>query len=843
MKRNNKNDKSISTRFKNWISTFREATVVEFESRIFMSWKRIIKFVGISLVPIIYGVVCVLAFWNPLSGIGNAPIAIMNNDNSIILVTSHDGKNLKMGALEDENGEILGVNADQKTMNQYLYNLQNGFDYTGENILETVNLNSSSTPINVGEKTKFQIIDVWSVIKEKLLPKTDENIKDEDYIFSTPVLGDKTALTEIHYITNSQEIEKEWQSTKYYGQLKIEKNYLANLVGYFGTLISGDDNSKIVVEPGQTPVEEWIEILEKNKMQLFTTFERNFMFGYLMDTFMSFADGIVLRSIPTLATNFLSGSLLNSLSTSGWILNESIKHENEIHSEIKYKDDKDYILTTSAIFNDNQINKKMAKYSIFGNYKNGETLQEEDYGIFANSLKGIVDLGADVIKDLLEKLLPNASVTIHNILNGIVDIIIKNQNHITSLNSIGYKMFNIGSTEFTDEENKIIDFIGQKIFKINGDELKEALLKFQKIDIRKNYTKQEFETVVDSGVLANTDLFFGATTFKEIPTLIIDKISDDITGGLSPDSIIGIEIQGKEFGLYGIGLGIFFLVIGLWVGVLMQTFVFDRGKRLAKANAKQWYLSKTAMMITTVIIQATLEIWVVYAVGWHILGFSTMCLIWLWFMAAGVMFVILIQAFWFLVKDETVGKFLVVVIMVLSLAAGGGTFPAFSQLEFFHIAGYFVPFTYVIKGFTAIVYGTTIPSGVTLDTQLEILKNFGMFFVYIVPLLTLGLLVGAKNRLREMNYGKYSGKKVVIAMEALGRDVSHFRINVSKPNAKKIKYKYDWKALPNEFDQELYMKSRELFPFEGEFKWHKNKKHDFVQKPNYSDEDQISRNE
>jgi putative membrane protein len=80
-------------------------------------------------------------------------------------------------------------------------------------------------------------------------------------------------------------------------------------------------------------------------------------------------------------------------------------------------------------------------------------------------------------------------------------------------------------------------------------------------------------------------------------------------------------------------------------------------------------------------------------------------------------------------------------------------------------------------------------------------------------------------------------------MKALGRDTSEFATFKSSVKNKKQKYKYHWKALPNAFDQELYMKCREMFPFEGEFKWHKSKKHDFVQKPNYSDEDQITRNE
>ncbi|KAF5295813.1 hypothetical protein FQA39_LY12986 [Lamprigera yunnana] len=114
----------------------------------------------------------------------------------------------------------------------------------------------------------------------------------------------------------------------------------------------------------------------------------------------------------------------------------------------------------------------------------------------------------------------------------------------------------------------------------------------------------------------------------------------------------------------------------------------------------------------------------------------------------GVMFVFIIQGLWFVVKDETVGKFLAIIVMVFSLAAGGGTFPAFAQLPFFDFIGMFVPFTYVIQGFTTIVYG----SG-TMDANLYILQNFGVFFIYIALFFALGFFIGAKNRNRDMNYG------------------------------------------------------------------------------------------
>lgn len=52
-----------------------------------------------------------------------------------------------------------------------------------------------------------------------------------------------------------------------------------------------------------------------------------------------------------------------------------------------------------------------------------------------------------------------------------------------------------------------------------------------------------------------------------------------LTTSTSVDNFVNVDIEGVDNGLYGIGLGEFFLLIGLFVGTLMHTFVYDRAKR------------------------------------------------------------------------------------------------------------------------------------------------------------------------------------------------------------------------------------------------------------------------
>jgi putative membrane protein len=70
-----------------------KAFLVEIKDRWFSSRKRILKTIGVFLIPFLYGFVCIAAFWNPLGNIGSAPIAIASLDQKQLLVEDFDAPN------------------------------------------------------------------------------------------------------------------------------------------------------------------------------------------------------------------------------------------------------------------------------------------------------------------------------------------------------------------------------------------------------------------------------------------------------------------------------------------------------------------------------------------------------------------------------------------------------------------------------------------------------------------------------------------------------------------------------------------------------------------------------
>jgi hypothetical protein len=54
---------------------------------------------------------------------------------------------------------------------------------------------------------------------------------------------------------------------------------------------------------------------------------------------------------------------------------------------------------------------------------------------------------------------------------------------------------------------------------------------------------------------------------------------------INPDSYISFTSIGSEFNFYGIGLGEYFICIGLFVGTLSQVVVYDKKKRVKKVKA------------------------------------------------------------------------------------------------------------------------------------------------------------------------------------------------------------------------------------------------------------------
>ncbi|AGM25624.1 putative ABC transporter [Spiroplasma syrphidicola EA-1] len=236
--------------------------------------------------------------------------------------------------------------------------------------------------------------------------------------------------------------------------------------------------------------------------------------------------------------------------------------------------------------------------------------------------------------------------------------------------------------------------------------------------------------------------------------------SDKLAGKFSDlGNIIDIpyDVQGYQFNQYGIGLGELFIFIGVWVGTLTQTFVYDRKGRTANAKWYQHYFSKMLLMLTTSWIQTTILMLSLLILGFGAIGPSYLWL-WLWILFIGSLFVIIIGSIWMAVKDEMIGRVLVVIYLILNLSAGWGTFPSFMQNGFFNVISYITPFRYGLHNMGTIIYGLTspTPSGIG-NYQLEIMKNFAVLLIWIAVFVLIGGLT-TYYRFRKLRYGTLNAK-------------------------------------------------------------------------------------
>lgn len=160
-----------------------------------------------------------------------------------------------------------------------------------------------------------------------------------------------------------------------------------------------------------------------------------------------------------------------------------------------------------------------------------------------------------------------------------------------------------------------------------------------------------------------------------------------------------VEFKTEEYGKvdsYGIAFTPLFLCIGLWVGALMAYVVlyYDHDERFGifGMNAKNKVL-QNLLYLGLGAVEGLLTGWLLKAgLGYEIQNIA------LYYGASiliGITFMSIIQ---FLIRNfGDIGKFLALIILVLQLAAAGGTFPIETIDKAFQAVSPYLPMTYSIK--------------------------------------------------------------------------------------------------------------------------------------------------
>lgn len=863
-----------------------DSVKAEFAERVFSSRKRVIKFIAICFVPFLYAFVCIWAFWDPIPKIGEAPMAIVSNDTQIDFIVGRTATDAtaKIAAgeaysyMKDGTETVIDDDTDWSDDN-----MPNGtilYTTAGTQIVK------STAMIHTKMSLIDNLVDAWksgsvenisyNQDKDKFTIKVNESMSLTNVSF---VNGDKAKDIAEQNDDGSWKVKNE---SKYWAQIQMPTRLSTDVIGFVDAGLQ-----KLFSMPtgggSQKTQSEFITDLQKNSMQFWSTYKHNFLFGQFMYIFNEFKSSLLVDMGPQVISQMISLIIQNALNRAtgefAFTAPEAVNDILEVnggHGSAKkinvpfiVKKDVAYVIRNQEMLDAIKAKPeysswKLPEHSIEGKTQDSintdwstdgflnifseqwnRLMSGSQGNMIANTLSlmlttkinqelaaknlGSVQITSDGIKKLLSTpgnvaglleqygpLIPETDANFAIEATGPISGLVNN-----------YKTFISAAAPALQNKFNLINIFSANS-KPSPDLTKDSGAYVLPLGSMLNPAKGTFNYNLKHDINALSHLILGKS---------VVNIQDDDPGlaGLFPDlgELLKTTIVGSQFNPYGIGLGEFFLCIGLWVGTLMQTFVYDRAKRVKKAKPWAWYLSKTTLMMITAWIQTTILMISVYALGWSVMG-SAFGLMYLWMMLTATVFVIIQQALWFSTRDETVGKFLVILLLIINLSSGWGTFPTFMQAGIFNVLSYIAPYTYSMHGQGVIIYSIAI-NGANLADTLYILQQLGILVIWAVVFMIIGLLASIL-RNRDMYYGTHKSKKLgaILIEEKLTEYVD------PKTN------KAIWKKLPKEEMGKIAKKVKNRYPEEGQFKWYKSwKKRQDSDKPltaSESDDEIMRRN-
>ncbi|MFC4775774.1 YhgE/Pip domain-containing protein [Paenibacillus sp. GCM10023252] len=151
---------------------------------------------------------------------------------------------------------------------------------------------------------------------------------------------------------------------------------------------------------------------------------------------------------------------------------------------------------------------------------------------------------------------------------------------------------------------------------------------------------------------------------------------------------------------YGTGFAPYFISLGLFVGALMLSIVLALKEPAGvPANGWSWFVGKAMTMVVVGVIQSLIaDAVLLYGLGLEV---KSVPLFLLFSILTSITFMALIQ---FLVTAlQHPGRFVAIVLLIFQLTSSAGTFPAELIPGWLQKAGYWLPMTYSVSGFKAVI--------------------------------------------------------------------------------------------------------------------------------------------
>ncbi|AIZ46261.1 hypothetical protein QR90_16235 [Deinococcus radiopugnans] len=213
-----------------------------------------------------------------------------------------------------------------------------------------------------------------------------------------------------------------------------------------------------------------------------------------------------------------------------------------------------------------------------------------------------------------------------------------------------------------------------------------------------------------------TDLDAGAVKLRDGLDTLYSKIPADTEGlggdpaGLSA-SVLPVTEKFAPVKNNGAGFAPYFMALSLWVGVTLTTFIFPYSQLPRSGRSTSQFarmLRKAAVPAALVCVQALLVVWGVHALGVEFLHPAQVIATAL---ASSLTFLTLVLALIFLFGAA--GRLIALVLLVLQLAASGGSYPVELSPPFFGAIHNFVPVTQSVNAFRHALSGAFQGSYVT----------------------------------------------------------------------------------------------------------------------------------
>lgn len=151
---------------------------------------------------------------------------------------------------------------------------------------------------------------------------------------------------------------------------------------------------------------------------------------------------------------------------------------------------------------------------------------------------------------------------------------------------------------------------------------------------------------------------------------------------------------------YGTGFAPYFLSLGLFVGALLLSIVFPiRDAAIRPANGFNWFASKFAIMAGIGIIQALIaDAILLFGLNLEVQSMPKFIL---FSIITSLTFIALIQLLVSVLADA--GRFIAIIILIFQLTTSAGTFPLELIPNFLQHFNAFLPMTYSVQGFKAVI--------------------------------------------------------------------------------------------------------------------------------------------